>query len=219
MGLTIVIAVGLVILGLVGLIRGVRPGLVALAGTMLAAVLLDLWQERWATWVRETFRPEQPALPIFLVFTALFLLVALLVGYGGGILLPRRSPKLPPPGILERLLGGLLGALNGAMIAGYLLRYAEAIWPDDTIAALVAASVPATTLNAWLPWFMLALVGATGVFVLFRTVLRFMQAINTPPLAAAPAPRPATPPPSPAQVATAQQLSEKMAQALQETKK
>lgn len=219
MVLTIVIAVGLVVLGLVGLIRGVRPGLVALAGTMLAAVLLDLWQERWAAWVRETLRPEQPALPIFLVFTAIFLLVALLVGYGGGILLPRRSPKLPPPGMLERLLGGLLGALNGAVIAGYLLRYAESIWPDDTIVALVSESVPATTLTAWLPWFMLALVGATGIFVLVRTALRFMQTINAPPPAPAPSPRPAGPPPNPAQAVSAQQLSDKIAQALQETKK
>lgn len=217
MVLTVPVAGGLVVLGLVGLIRGVRPGLVALAGTMLAAVLLDLWQERWAAWVRETIRPEQPALPIFLVFAGMFLLVALLVGYGGGILLPRRSPKLPPPGLLERVLGGLLGALNGALIAGYLLRYAEGAWADDTITARVADSVLAATLEAWLPWFMLALVGATGIFVLVRTVLRFMRAVNAPPPVAAPPPRP--PAPAPAAQATAQQLSEKMAQALQETKK
>lgn len=219
--LTILMAIGLVLLGGLGLARGLRRGLVAVAGTLLAAVLLDLWQDRWQAWVITTFPSEQPALPIFLVFAGIFLLVALLIGYGGSTLLPRQSPKFLPPSLLERLLGGLVGALNGALIASYLLRYAEQAWANGAAAELVSASILATTLDAWLPWFMLAVVGATGIFVLVRVGLRFMQALNAPP------PRPippasrtvAGPPVSPPTAATYQQLNEKIAQALQEQKK
>jgi len=42
MFLTITVAVGIGLLGLIGLARGVRAGFVAIAGTLLAAVLIDL---------------------------------------------------------------------------------------------------------------------------------------------------------------------------------
>lgn len=169
MTLTIVLAVVVALFGLIGLFRGVRRGVVALAGTLLGAVLVDLWSEPLAAWLRESIRPERPALPTFLLVATLFLATALLVGYGGSALLPRPDPQAKKPlGIVDAVLGGLLGALNGAMIVSYLLRYAQEIWVDGAVDELLATSPAAFVLDQWLPWFVMALVGTTAVFVLLR---------------------------------------------------
>jgi hypothetical protein len=195
MTLTIVLGVVVVLFGLLGLVRGVRRGVVALAGTLLAAVLVDLWREPLALWLRESVGPERPALPTFALVAALFMLTALIVGYGGSVLLPRPDPqakKISP--VLDVPIGGLLGALNGALIVSYLLRYAEQIWPDDTIAALLAGSPAAFVLDRWLPWFVMAMVVTTTVFVLLRltaAVVRGRAAVNKPKPAPAAKPVPA----------------------------
>lgn len=169
MALTIVLATVLGLLGLLGLVRGVRRGLVALGGTLLAAVLIDLWQTPIASWVRESLRPEQPGLPTFVIVTGVFLLVALLVGYGGSALLPKIEPKARPAGVVDRPLGALLGALNGALITSYVLRFADDLWRGNEESALTASPV-AQVLNAWLPWFILTMVATTMLFVLLRVV-------------------------------------------------
>lgn len=197
MTLTIVLAVVVALFGLAGLFRGVRRGVVALAGTLLGAVLVDLWSGPVATWLRETIRPERPALPTFLLVAALFLATALLVGYGGSVLMPRPDPQAKKPlGIVDFTLGGLLGALNGAMIVSYLLRYADEIWADGSVGELVATSPVAFVLDRWLPWFVMALVGTTAIFVLLRLFAATVRgrAAATKPKPAAPAAAPAAPP-------------------------
>lgn len=228
MTLTISVAVVLGLLGLLGLFRGVRRGIVALAGTLLAAVLVDLWQEPWAEWVRTSLRPEQPALPTFVLTAAIFLTVALLIGYGGSLLLPRPPADAPPLSLLDRLLGALVGALNGALIVSYLLRYAAELWAGDELAAQVSGSVLAGVLDSWLPWFILALVGTTAVFVLLRASVRISRALRAKPApAAVPAGgKPATKPAEqtgaagqPRSVAEAdRRVSDKISQALKDHK-
>lgn len=186
MGLTIVLAATVGVLALTGLLRGVRRGVVALAGTLLAAVLVDLWNERLSGWLRDAVGPERPALPTFTLVATLFLLTALIVGYGGSALLPRPDPKAKKPvAVVDSLLGALLGALNGTLIVSYLLRYAEEIWRDDTVTELVAASPVGPVLEQWLPWFVMAMVGATTLFVLLRLITTLVRG------RAAPAPKPA----------------------------
>lgn len=166
MALTVVLAVVAGLGALLGLLRGLRAGLVAVAGTLLAAVLLDLWAEPLAGWVRETLRPERPAAPTFAAVAALFLLAAGTLGYGGAALLPAGRAAGRP--WLDRLVGALLGALNGALVGGYLLRYAVAIWADGWAAELAAGSAVGGLLLDWLPWFVLGMAGATGGLILFR---------------------------------------------------
>jgi uncharacterized membrane protein required for colicin V production len=217
MTLTILLAVTVGLFALTGLFRGVRRGVVALAGTLLAAVLVDLWNEPLASWLRETISPEHPALPTFLLVASLFLVTALLVGYGGSALLPRLDPQAKKPsGIVDGPLGALLGALNGALIVSYLLRYAQEIWVDDTVSDLVAASPVAFVLSRWLPWFVMAMVITTTMFVLLRLIaatVRGRAATQArPPTGAqpgqapssspnAPAPAPSSPPQPPKTVA------------------
>lgn len=166
--LAIMLVVWAVLAGLVGLLRGVRASLVAVAGTLLAAVLIDLWAEPIGDWVRATFRPELPGLPTFAVVAAAFLCAAGLLGYGGSALLPAAPAAAGRGQAVDRLLGALLGAVNGALVAGYLLRYAREIWGDDSVEGLVEGSFAASLLVSWLPWYVLAIMGATGVLVLVR---------------------------------------------------
>jgi uncharacterized membrane protein required for colicin V production len=177
MVLTIVTAATLGILGLFGLFRGVRRGLIAVAGTLLGAVLIDLWQARWSNWLRTQM--EQPAWATFLLTAAVFLLVALLVGYGGSLLIPR-DPKAKGPGLFDRFLGAFVGALNGALIMSYMLRYANQNWPGGEAATMIADSVVASLLDAWLPWFILAMVLSTTVFVMLRGTMRISRALSRP---------------------------------------
>jgi uncharacterized membrane protein required for colicin V production len=176
MTLTVVLVATVAVLALVGLVRGVRRGLLALAGTLFAAVLVDLWNERLVEWLRSTLRPEQPALPVFLLIASLFLFTALIVGYGGSALLPRADPQTKQmAAIVDRPLGALLGALNGALIGSYLLRYADEIWVDGSVGELAAADPVAHVLELWLPWFVMAMVGATTLFVLLRLATTFLR--------------------------------------------
>ncbi|GAB4427546.1 MAG: CvpA family protein [Chloroflexi bacterium OHK40] len=219
MALSILVVALIAVLAIVGLFRGVRRGLLALGGTLLAAVLVDLWDDRISTWLRDTVRPEQPALPLFLLLATVFLLVAFIVGYGGSAMLPRPDPraKQPPPA-LDRLLGALLGALNGALLGSYLLRYAVATWPDQTVSNLLATAPVASLLITWLPWFVLAMVGTTTLFVVIRVavIVARNRAATAPPRAtAAPGASPTPPPPPPASVPEMdKRVNEKINQAL-----
>lgn len=176
MGLTIVLGIGIGVLGLIGLARGIYAGLLAIAGTLLAAVLIDLWHQPLALWIRETFRPERPALPVFGLTAAGFLLTALLIGYGGSVLLPQTLTAPRSSSVVDRLLGAALGALNGALLGSYLLRYAAMTWTDQTVSALIAGSSLAALLARWLPWFVLTLVGVTAMLILVRNAMTLRRA-------------------------------------------
>ncbi|MFQ3662141.1 MAG: CvpA family protein [Chloroflexaceae bacterium] len=193
MVLTIGVAVGIGLLGLIGLARGVRAGLVAIAGTLLAAVLVDLWSQPLGLWVRRALRPELPALPTFLLVAVVFLLTVAIIGYGGSVLLPGAPVQSRSRQALDRALGGLLGALNGALIVSYLLRYADAAWANNVVTDLVATSPLAGVLREWLPWFVLSLVATTGLIVLIRGVVAFVRTRRAAPRAPAPVPPPAAP--------------------------
>jgi uncharacterized membrane protein required for colicin V production len=189
MALTIVLAATVAVLAIAGLLRGVRRGLLALAGTLLAAVVVDLWSERLSSWLRETVGPERPALPTFSLVAVLFVLTALIVGYGGSALLPKPDANAKrPAAAIDALLGALLGALNGTLIVSYLLRYAQEFWRDDTVTDLVAASPVGPVLEQWLPWFVMAMVGATTLFVLIRLLAAIARSSS--------APKPVSPQPS-----------------------
>jgi hypothetical protein len=178
MALTISIIVLASIFGIVGFMRGTRRGIVTLVGTLFGAVLVDLWQDRWAEWLRTERGIAEPATATFAITAIVFVLVALVIGYGGSTLL-RKDPKATSIGFGDRLLGSLVGALNAGLIVSYLLRYAEDAWTDGTATALIAASPVATILAAWLAWFVLALVITTSIFALIRVTITFSQALSS----------------------------------------
>src|SRR5262245_45871189 len=113
---TIVVALVLAVLGLVGYIRELRRGLLALIGTLVGALLVDFWAAPWGQSLASRFVGGDAQRLTFIVSCVLFLWGALFVGYGGGLLLHR--PKERPP-FQRRLVGALLGGLNGVLIVGF----------------------------------------------------------------------------------------------------
>ena len=118
-GLPVVVTV---LLGIIGLAQGLRREAVVSLSIMLAALIIQQWvtRERWVGDVEE-------ALPFdlgtgwvqFTLSLVIMLLTVLFVGY---LLGNRLVTTRPSAG--SRLLGGVLGLMNGAALAGWLLRAA-----------------------------------------------------------------------------------------------
>ncbi len=196
--LTTIILVAIGLFGLIGFSRGARRGLIALAGTLMSAVLIDLWQARWSEWLMSEV--DQSLWMVFLLTALIFLSVALLVGYGSSLLLPADPQKAKQIHTMkERFSGTLLGMLNGTLLASYLLRYATDNWVEGEAQALIEESLVANVLDKWLAWFILAMVVSTMAFVLWKGYRRISQALKQPIVMPLPQPkRPPQPVPPPA---------------------
>ena len=181
---TIVIALVLVVLGLVGYIRDLRRGLLALIGTLAGASLVSFWAAQWGQALAGRFVGGDPQRLIFIVSCALLLWSALVVGYAGGMLLVRAKDRPP---FQQRLFGALLGALNGVLIVAFLLRFAVTSQPS--FAAMVESSPLAKILFDGLPLLFLGVAVAVTLAVLVRGIMLFATRRAAP---AAPAAAPAT---------------------------
>lgn len=186
--LTISIASVLVILSLVGYLRDLRRSLLALLGTLVGAILVNFWGDQWGASLASRFVDANQQRITFYVSCALFLWSALIVGYGGGILI-NRAKSWP---FSQRIVGALLGLINGALIAGFVLRFAVSKLPG--FAATLQTSIVAKTLHDGLPLMFLAVAALVTFSIAVRAVLGLFR--RTPP--AAPKPVPATKPAAPA---------------------
>jgi uncharacterized membrane protein required for colicin V production len=189
---TIIIALVLVMLGLVGYIRDLRRGLLALIGTLAGASLVSFWAGPWGRALAGSFGGGDPQRLIFMVSCALLLWSALVVGYGGGMLLGRAQAR---PLFQQRLVGALLGVLNGVLIVAFLLRFAVTSQPS--FAALIGASPLAKILFDSLPLLFLGLTVVVTLAVLVRGIV--LLATRKPAPAAPAAASPATSPSAPTQ--------------------
>jgi uncharacterized membrane protein required for colicin V production len=163
--LTVVVTLVLVLLGLVGYWRDPRRGVLALAGTLLGAILVGFWGEPWGQDLAKRFGGDPRALT-FAVSSAAFLFAALVVGYGGGTLLGQIKER---PSFPRRLAGALLGLINGALIVGYILRFATGTNPS--LGETVQGTPLARLFHDGLPLLFLAVTIVTAALVLVRALL------------------------------------------------
>jgi uncharacterized membrane protein required for colicin V production len=201
LALTIALAVTIAVPALVGYWRDPRRGLFALAGTLLGATLAGFWAAPWGRAFAEAFDGSEATMTLF-ISLALLLGGALVIGYGAGVL-------LPPPGktaFPRRLLGVLLGLLNGVLLAGYTLRYAaesSAGFAEELIGIPLAEYI-----IAGLPLLFLGLALALAAVILARRALQLMR---RPKPAPAPDPvQPAAPAPTPAGKEAQRKAAEKI---------
>jgi hypothetical protein len=150
LAITLVIALILLLLLLVGAWRDIPRGLLALVATLFGTVLGGFWTERWGNELAARF-DTGPSPIIGGIGILLISSVVLLIGYGGGIVLPP-SPKLLT--WQERVIGGALGLLNGIVLTGYLLRLST--YGNPGFAALIGSSALATLLYDGIPLLFLA---------------------------------------------------------------
>jgi uncharacterized membrane protein required for colicin V production len=178
---SVLVVIAFLVLTTAGALRGVRASLLAMIGTFLGVLLVDLWQEPWGEWVRTQFRPENPAFFTWLLSTAIFFVVVLVAGLGSGVFLPeaKTAPK-PKPTMRDRLAGGGIGLLNGALVSSYLLYFAESGLNERDFQQLISSLPFLGVLYAWLPWFMLVLVLTTTVFILLRGAMRLSRNTRKP---------------------------------------
>ena len=177
---TIVIALVLLVLSLVGYIRDLRRGLLALVGSLAGASVVSFWATQGGQALAGRFVGADPQRLTFIVSCVLLLWSALVVGYGGGMLLARTKDSFQ-----LRLVGALLGALNGVLIVAFLLRFAVTSQPS--FAAMVETSPLAKILFDGLPLLLLVLAVAVTLAVLVRGMMLFATRRAAPAAPAAPA--------------------------------
>jgi hypothetical protein len=163
--LSICIALVIVVLGVVGYVRDTRRGLLALLGTLGGAALVDFWGARWGAALAGGLLGDA-ARTTFIVSCLLFLWGALVVGYGGAVLLGRPAAR---PVLAQRAASAVLGLLNGVLVVGFLLRYASAQQPN--FAAMVAATPVAQIIHDWLPLLFLGIAAGVTLLMLVRGVV------------------------------------------------
>lgn len=164
LALTIFIGVVVVVLGLVGYFRDPRRGLIALLGTLLGVIVVDFWAAQWGAALSRSLGGD-PQRNTFIVSSLLFLWGALVVGYGGGLLLGRSKERLA---LAQRLIGVLFGLLNGVLIVGFLLRYAAI--QESGFATMMNATPAAAIIHNGLPLLFLALVAIVTLLTIARGV-------------------------------------------------
>lgn len=153
----------LAILLIVFVIFGLYFGLIHTLGSLIGALLAIVGAGYALTYVTDwlsTFVQVGPVVTI-VVFMILFLIVSRLIGFvfylienTVGLL-----ARLPFISSLNHLLGGILGAIEGTVVAGVLVHAALTYLPAGTLAAALNVSFLANAiltntafLIAWLPF-------------------------------------------------------------------
>jgi uncharacterized membrane protein required for colicin V production len=143
--LDLLIAFILVVFIPIGAWRGLTRELIALAGIILAALVVSEWAAPWGDdlAISAGLRPQ---IATFWVAILLFWAIILLVSYGSALLLTSAVPSR-----WQRLLGGLIGFVNAALVISYTLRFLQVYLLSDQPDTVILQS-PAG-------WFLVRLVG------------------------------------------------------------
>jgi uncharacterized membrane protein required for colicin V production len=167
--LDLLIAVILLLFLAIGSWRGLLREAIATVGILLAAMLANQWALPWGAALTTGTGLTRP-LASFLVAILLFLGVVFVIGYGSALLLPTR-----PPTRWQRLVGGLIGLVNGALVTGYTLGFLQTYLlssPPDSFIMQSAAGWFLVNLVAFI--FLLPVLVLTPA-ILVMAVVRFFR--------------------------------------------
>ncbi|ACL26563.1 CvpA family protein [Chloroflexus aggregans] len=145
-------AVVILLFILIGQRRGVIPSGLALTGTLIGAVLVDIWQDGVINLLERLGLATE--WPLFLSLSGL-LLLAVIVGYGIDTILELGLEDTDEWS--QRLIGALVGLVNAGLVIYYLVRYAKLSWSPPFIERWLNAATLIPTVVEWLPWAMLGL--------------------------------------------------------------
>ncbi|GAB4209019.1 MAG: hypothetical protein OHK0022_39420 [Roseiflexaceae bacterium] len=174
LAITVLLILVVAVLGLIGYIRDVRRGVVALAGTLMGANLVAFWGEPLGRNMAESLGGRLDSY-IFLSSILIFTLTVGLVGYGGGSLLGKTKGPLS---FQRRFASSLLGMLNGVLIVAYLVRFSAANNPEQQ--ALLRTTPVTQILHDGLPLMFLLFAMVVGSLVVIRTSLILISRATKP---------------------------------------
>ena len=174
-----------VLLGIVGLLRGAGRELVVAAAITLGALIGQQWVALWASDLNAMSSGISVGWAHFTLGLLILSATTLFVGYLLGNRLVDR-----PVSASTRLMGGLLGLLNGAAIAGWVLRYAYV----GLDAKQLTANSVSDGFMIWAGWFPVVLAVLGTLYALLSPLRRARAAIERPSAGSdwAPTPAPTT---------------------------
>ncbi len=175
----------MVLLGILGLLRGAGRELVVAAAITLGALIVQQWGALWASDLNSISSGISVGWAHFMLGLLILSAVTLFVGY----LLGNRLVDAPTSAS-TRLMGGLLGLLNGAALAGWVLRYAYV----GLDARQLTASSISDGFMIWAGWFPVVLAVLGTLYALLSPLRRARAAVERPSAGSdwAPTPTPAS---------------------------
>lgn len=179
------------LMGFIGLARGVRREAVVSAAIVLGALIVEQWAAPWAADLYALFTGVGRDWQQLVLSYALLILVVLVLGYGLG-----KFVHTLPVGRSGRTWGLLLGLLNGAALSGWLLRYIYTNLDGAQATSPLYQNPVSYGFMIWAGWFPVAL-AVIGAVVALLTPVRRVQAVVSQPSAGtdwAPAPVPVAAP-------------------------
>ncbi|MCX7860070.1 MAG: CvpA family protein [Chloroflexus sp.] len=161
-------AVILVLFTVIGLRRGAWPSGFALMGTLIGAVLVDLWRDGVINVLGRLGLAA--GWPLFLALSGL-LILATIIGYGIDMIIELGLEDAEEWS--HRLTGAAIGVINAALMITYLARYAVVAWSEAAMNERLAMALLTPLVIAWLPWGVLALTLLGGFILVLRIVHLF----------------------------------------------
>ena len=223
----------LVVIMILGVANGLRRGIIrettALVGVLLGAVLAQGWAAEWSGRLNSGTVAAQGATTTERIITLSLLIgVAVLCGYGSGLLLPTPTTAdgKSSLSLRQRIGGGVLGFVNMGLLAGFTLQFIQRLWygtptgvgPGEPVTASWIQQNPIT--NFLVLRLGLLLLGIALILAVFSLIVALFRVVRRPaaslrradakPLEA----RPGDPRPSDLRPAAAYSASAKPADAL-----
>jgi uncharacterized membrane protein required for colicin V production len=172
----------MLLMGIVGLLRGAQREAVVSIALVLAALIVSIWTGSWSSDLHDSFSSLGQQDTMTWLGVVVLVLITLVVGYGLGSAL---VPRGPISGI-SRLGGFVVGFANGAALSGWLLRnFYNALLLDlggsnGTVFNTLQDNPITYWLIIWAGWFPLVVALVAAIVALTGPFRRAQTAVATP---------------------------------------
>ena len=171
--LDFLLAIAILVLIPLGAYRGGLREVCSSAGLLLGILLGQQWAVRWGNWIATSFDANDNG-SRFSVAVAIVIVTTALVGYGASSGFTYR----PGPG--GKLFGAALAAMNGVVLAGYLINCVTVYLNDGDYPNLVDDAWIASTLATGFDWVLLAAAALVVVMSLLGMLVREREPAEQP---------------------------------------
>jgi hypothetical protein len=163
--LDFLIVVAILLLVPLGALRGGLREVCSAAGLLLGILIGEQWAVRWGHWIAETFTTSERG-SAFVVAAVTAILIMIVVGYGAS------SAFNYHPGPGGRMYGAVIAAINGIVLAGYLINGVALYINDGSYPNVVKDGWVSRGLSAGFDWVMLGAAVLVVLLSLLGAVVR-----------------------------------------------